>query len=202
MVEALQKVEQKYQRSTAVVEPKRIPFKVFYHKYIDPGASAEPGIKYEYNNGIIEKIKKMKYREKYMVKNLIRRFLQTQAHANGHELTEETEIHTSPSQMRKPDLCLLTAEQIKSAAYGVESMPDFVIEIISTHDPVNDVTDKVLEYLNAGVKVIWHIFPKQQVVYVYKSYSDIKILKGDSICSAAPILPDYQITVDEIFKND
>jgi Uma2 family endonuclease len=202
MVEALQKSEQKYMRPMTVVEPKRVPFKVFYHKYIDPGNSAEPGIKYEYNNGIVEKIQKMKYREKYIVKNLTRRFIKTQAHANGHELTEETEIFTSPSQMRKPDLCFLTAEQIIAAVHGKESPPDFVIEIISTHDPVNDVTDKILEYLNAGVKVIWHIFPKQKVVYIYKSYTDIKILKSDSICSAEPILPDYQISVDDIFFID
>ncbi len=84
----------------------------------------------------------------------------------------------------------------------MESIPRFVIEVISTSDPINIVNDKVLEYFKAGVKILWHIFPKQQMVYVFKSMSQIAILRADDICSAAPVIPDFEISINDIFKKD
>jgi Uma2 family endonuclease len=193
--------EEKYARPQNLVEPRRVPFKVFYRKYIDPGDNASFGIKYEYNNGIVEKIKKVKQHERYIIKNLMRRFHQTHAYNQGHELCEETEVWTTETQMRKPDVCFLTLAQINNAANRQEQMPSFVIEVISTHDPVNEVTSKVLEYFNAGVQVIWHVFPIQKLVVVFQSKKAIQILEGDDICSAYPALSDYEITANAIFDR-
>ena len=183
-------------------ESRRVSFQVFYKKYIAPGENAVSGVKYEYNNGIIEKTETMKIKEQYIAQNLIRRFSETKAYTQKGFLSQEVEIWTSETQWRKPDLCFLTKEQIMEGADEMESIPRFVIEVISTYDPINIVNDKVLEYFKAGVKVLWHIFPKQQMVYVFKSMSQIAILRADDICSAAPVIPDFEISVNDIFKKD
>lgn len=74
-----------------------------------------------------------------------------------------------------------------------------MIEIISTNDNLNKVEEKITEYFKAGVKVIWNILPEQKLVYVYTSRKQVQICMDDDICSAAPVLPEFEVKVGEIF---
>ena len=78
-------------------------------------------------------------------------------------------------------------------------IPQFVIEIISTNDKTYKVEEKITEYFKAGVKVLWNIYPNEKVVYVYTSRKSFKICMEDDICSAAPVLPEFEVKVSEIF---
>ena len=174
-----------------------ISLEKFLEKYRKGG---EDGMKWEWNNGVIEKTTAMKLKEQYIVRNLARRFYQTTSYQNGNELTFELEVWTTPVKWRKPDGAYLTNQQIIDGANGIESMPLFVIEVISKNDDINIVMNKVDEYFAAGVQVIWHIFPEQKMVHIYRSLDLIEVCRKDKICSAAPVLPDFEIKVSDIFK--
>lgn len=75
-------------------------------------------------------------------------------------------------------------------------MPLFVIEVISTNDQMNLVHEKMEDYRNAEVPVVWHILPKRKEVHVYLYGKNMTICKGEEVCSAAPVLPDFNITVN------
>ncbi|MGK7943338.1 MAG: Uma2 family endonuclease, partial [Microcystaceae cyanobacterium] len=46
--------------------------------------------------------------------------------------------------------------------------PDFVIELRSKTDQLKDLQDKMLEYLDAGLRLGWLINPQQQQVEIYR----------------------------------
>jgi hypothetical protein len=73
--------------------------------------------------------------------------------------------------------------------------------VISKNDLINVVNNKVLEYFKSGVKVLWHIFPEQRMVYVFTSPKHITVCFEDDICSAAPVLMDFEMSVNGIFKK-
>jgi Uma2 family endonuclease len=102
-------------------------------------------------------------------------------------------------QMRRPDIAYLSDEEGKRANDGEEIIPAFMVEIISTNDNLNKVEEKITEYFKAGVKVIWNILPEQKLVYVYTSRKQVQICMDDDICSAAPVLPEFEVKVSEIF---
>jgi Uma2 family endonuclease len=174
-----------------------ISLETFLEKYRKGG---EDGMKWEWNNGIIEKTTAMKIKEQYIVRNLTRRFHKTTAYREGNELTFEVEVWTTPLKWRKPDGAYLTNQQIVDGANGIESMPLFVIEVISKNDDINIVVNKVDEYFAAGVQVIWHIFPEQKMVHIYRSLDTIEVCRGEKLCSAAPVLLDFDMKVSDIFK--
>ena len=62
------------------------------------------------------------------------------------------------------------------------------------------VNQKLKEYFDAGVQVVWHIFPQQQLVYVYKSVKNVFIASDDDMCTAQPALPDFSIKAKDIFS--
>lgn len=174
--------------------PRRISLANFLKKYREGG----DGIKYEFNNGIIEKTYAMKKNEIYIFGNLLRVFMHTKAFQEDAIIVSEVETWTSDTQFRKPDISYWTAQQQTD---GVESVPLFAIEVISKNDPINVVNNKVLEYFKSGVQVLWHIFPEQKMVYVFTSPSQITVCFEDDICSAAPVLIDFEISVNGIFKK-
>jgi Uma2 family endonuclease len=174
--------------------PRRISLSAFLKKYREGGN----GYKYEFNNGVIEKTDAMKKNEIYILQNLLRVFKFTTAFAEDAALVSEVETWTSDTQFRKPDISYWTWEQQIDDA---ESMPLFAIEVISKNDPINVVNTKVLEYFKSGVKVLWHIFPEQRMVYVFTSPKHITVCFEDDICSAAPVLLDFEISVNGIFAK-
>lgn len=102
-------------------------------------------------------------------------------------------------QMRRPDIAYLTDEQVENTKKGEDEIPEFVIEIISGNDNINLVEKKIVEYYKAGVSVVWLILPEEQTVHVYTSRKQVQICTNDDICSAKPILPDFEISVNNIF---
>jgi len=175
--------------------PRRLTLEQFREKYTD----REDGFKYEYNNGLIEKTpSSMNPRQLFIVKNLTRRFLQTTAFAAGDELSPEVDQLTAAAQQHRPDLSYWTAERIRSAD---ETVSPFVIEIISPTDNYLKVNQKLREYFRGGVRVIWQIVPEEETVYVFTSPTLVTICEGDTVCSAAPVVPDFQMPARAIFAR-
>jgi Uma2 family endonuclease len=162
-------------------------------------STRKDAFKYELVNGKVQKTLRTMNREQYyIVRNLLRRFAQTEAYKNGAELAVETDMETISEQIRRPDISFCTEEQILAGDY---SLSEFAIEIISPTDNFNRVFDKVDEYFKAGMKVLWHILPHQNAVQVFYSPRLITVFIGDEVVSAAPVAPDFTMTVNEIFKK-
>jgi Uma2 family endonuclease len=178
-----------------------ISWKAFKSRYL----SREDGYKYEWLNGEIEKSKRtMDKTQLYILRNLLEKFreLQFSNKANGELITEADLFFLD--KHRRPDIAFLTNEQIELAADDkLDTPPQFVIEVISNIDAINRVNKKLGDYRAANVKVVWHIFPQSQEVHVYcgENLDTVHIKRDTAICSAEPVLPDFQMPVSDIFKR-
>jgi Uma2 family endonuclease len=158
---------------------------------------SEDGFKYEWNDGELIKFVGMNRKHLKLIHILNRLFLKTEAHQRGGELIQENDVMLSGIQMRRPDLAFFSAEDIANST-DEEPIPAFTIEVISENDNINKVEEKIGEYYKAGVKVVWLIFPESKSVHVYTSRRDVKVCIENDICSAKPILPEFEIGVDEL----
>lgn len=160
----------------------------------------EDGWKYEWVNGQIEKSERsMTHEQTYIARNLMRRFAQTQAYRDGAEMMTEIDTTMLQGNVRRPDVAVLTSRQLQGGKMGFPFTPAFVVEIISETDNINKVRQKLREYFQSGVQVVWHIFPQTQTVDVYTSPLSVQICEGAQVCSAGPAIPDFQMTADEVF---
>ena len=162
------------------------------------------GWKYLWDNGFVFKDKKMvSLQQRHIVKNLLRAFGATAYYQNGDMLMPEAQMPTSETKYRIPDLGYFTKAQ---DAFDTETTLDFpsqvcsfLIEIISESDNSYQIEMKVWEYFAAGVQCVWQIFPNLQIVKVYTAPDKVMICKGESVASAAPVLPDFKVTVSSVF---
>ncbi len=159
------------------------------------------GYKYEWNDGEIIQFTGMKKEQLYIYDILLDLFFEKGYKKLG-TLVAEQEVMLTGIQMRRPDVAYFTREQIQQSKKGQDIIPEFVIEIISNNDQINQLEKKITEYFKAGVKVIWNIIPEHEVVYVYTSRRDVKICIENDICSANPVLPTFEISVSVIFAEE
>ena len=192
-----------YEKKRQDMEEKRphhITWAVFQRQYLNK----EDRFKYEWIDGTVEKTERtMDQKQYFILKNLRQLFtkLLVEGHINGGF---EAEIDTFflPKVHRRPDVAYFSEEQETKMAQEGNQVPAFVIEIISTHDQMNKSVKKMKNYRDAGVKVVWQIFPIQEEVHVYwgDNLDVMYVCTGERICSAAPVLPAFTLTAKDVFK--
>ena len=157
------------------------------------------GFKYEWNDGELIKFTGMKQQQWYVYDILNLLFIEKGYYKIG-TLMAEADVQLTGIQMRRPDIAYFTREQINIGKINEEDViPEFAIEVISTNDQIIKVRQKLSEYFKTGVKVVWLIYPEEKEVEVFTSYKQVKICTGTDICSASPVLPDFEISVEELF---
>ncbi len=157
------------------------------------------GYTYEWNDGEIIRFESMKQRHLLIIKALSRLFAKTESYEHGGELVPEQDVMLTGIQMRRPDLAYFSIDQINICLSAEEGLiPAFVIEIVSPTDDAIKVEEKLVEYFKCGVQVVWHILPENRVVYIYTSRKNVKICTEDDLCSVQPVLPDFEISVNDL----
>ena len=156
--------------------------------------------RFEFTNGKIIEKPAMKQEELFIVTFLLDLFSTTSTFKNKiGRLLPELDSHIDKQRKRIPDISYYTNDQIKEMRKGKKFATPFPIEIISPNDKLKDIEDKLNDYFNAGIKLVWYISPEQEQIYVYHSPTDIKIYKDTDVCSAHPIFPDFSFKVEDMF---
>ncbi len=159
----------------------------------------EDGFKYEWNQGKIEKTTGMNQEQASIQNILMRLFFRTKTAQQGGLFCVETDMKTSESQLRRPDLAIYLANQEPKMVAGKNQIAVWVGEIISETDNINRVNAKLDEYFAAGVQVVWHIFPTSKQVYVYTAPDEVTICRNQRICDAQSALGDFKISAAHLF---
>ena len=80
-------------------------------------------------------------------------------------------------------------------------VPDAAIEVISPSNLVEDLLVKLDEYFRAGVRLAWVVFPQQALVYVYESFTQVRVLTRADVLEGGPVLPGFRLALNELFPE-
>jgi Uma2 family endonuclease len=78
--------------------------------------------------------------------------------------------------------------------------PDFVIELRSESDDLEELRAKMREYMDNGVFLGWLINPKAQQVEVYRQGQPVEFLDAPESLSGGVILPGFNLELNRIFS--
>jgi Uma2 family endonuclease len=105
---------------------------------------------------------------------------------------------------RIPDLAFLSLARFPAEGEPITKwliVPDLAVEVIAPTDYYEKVQAKTLEYLQAGVKVVWIISPENQTITVYRSATSIMAFPPESELTCEDLLPGFRCHLSEIFKS-
>jgi Uma2 family endonuclease len=156
------------------------------------------GYKYEWYEDQLIQFSGIKKRQYFIYDVLNTLFIEKGYYQTGTFIAEP-DVMLTPTQMRRPDIAYFTKAQIQKSRRGDDVIPAFVVEVISPTDDAEAVEAKISQYFKAGVQVVWQIYPVNQLMYIYTARKQVVICLEDDVCSAAPVLPDFAIRVNELF---
>ncbi|MCI0699843.1 MAG: Uma2 family endonuclease [Planctomycetia bacterium] len=78
-------------------------------------------------------------------------------------------------------------------------LPDICIEVVSPNDLADEIETKISEYFQAGVRLVWVVYPRQERLYVYESANQIRRLTRDDTLDGGVVLPGFSLPLSELF---
>lgn len=111
-------------------------------------------------------------------------------------------LATDPDTVRAPDLSFVAKERIPAPGAGGtywRLAPDLAVEILSPFNTASEVQEKVLEYLEAGLRMVWVVDPRRRTVTVYRSPREIRIVVAGEDLTGEDVLPGFAVAVDDVF---
>jgi Uma2 family endonuclease len=104
--------------------------------------------------------------------------------------------------LRSPDVFVVKNEKLpggKSPVTFGEFVPDLAVEVLSPGDSPSHMAQKIGEFLECGVPLVWLVDPQAQTVTVYLSLSQTQQLSSQDTITAEPVLPGFVCLVSRFF---
>lgn len=109
-------------------------------------------------------------------------------------------LFDEPPTVRAPDIAFVREERLGFDPKRFAPMaPDLAVEILSPSNTVSEIQDKVLDYLDAGARLVWVTEPGSRTVTVYQSRNAIQLLTADDEIDGGNVLPGFRCKVSELF---
>jgi Uma2 family endonuclease len=160
------------------------------------------GYKYELVDGEIIASPTGMYHSEVSVRvaYLLQRFLEDAP--IGKVYTSDVGIRLPGGNVRSPDACFVRLEKLPGGrspkTYG-ELIPDLVVEVLSPSDRARQVADKIGEYLQWGVPLVWLVDPEKKTVTVFRSLTEVVKLAAEDVITAEPMLPGFSCLIARFF---
>jgi Uma2 family endonuclease len=109
-------------------------------------------------------------------------------------------LSPDPPTLRFPDLSFLSLERERSQSPDdyVRGAPELAVEIVSPSDSAEDLQLKIHQYLSAGAKAVWVIYPKTRSVHLYQ-HGVSRVLTEKDVLDAPELFPGWSMPVSELF---
>ena len=81
------------------------------------------------------------------------------------------------------------------------ALPALCVEVVSPTDLAEEVMTKVTEYLTAGVKLVWVVYPVLQAVVAFDSPTSAKLYGRTDDVPADPVIPGFTFNLSDLIPS-
>jgi Uma2 family endonuclease len=114
----------------------------------------------------------------------------------------------SPKKLRRADVSIVRygrfpGEQVPKG--HIPLPPDLIVEVVSPRDLAEEVEEKVAEYLSAGVRLVWIVYPATRRVRIRRpadaAAGSATELTDTDIISGEEAVPGFTSRVNDFFEE-
>jgi Uma2 family endonuclease len=107
----------------------------------------------------------------------------------------------NPDTVRIPDAAFFSKQRIPETGYAATywGPPDLAVEITSPSNRVSEMHEKVTDYTDAGVRVVWVVDPPTRTIFVYQSAGAARMLRHHDVLEGDDVLPEFRLPLAAFF---
>lgn len=112
-------------------------------------------------------------------------------------------LSRDPPTVRGPDLLFLAADRIPEPRPEgfLEIAPDLAVEVVSPSNRAGEIQEKVTEYLDGGVRMVWVLDPASRTGTVYRSRDDIRLLTAEDELDGGEVVPGFRMRLGDVLPE-
>lgn len=105
------------------------------------------------------------------------------------------------SNTRAPDVSFVRAERLRRAPRSFAQLaPDLMVEVKSPSDSVNDLENKITNFLQQGTEIGILINPEESTVKVFQTNKEPVTLQDGDVLTLPNLLPGWSVAVSELWS--
>jgi Uma2 family endonuclease len=81
----------------------------------------------------------------------------------------------------------------------LQTIPELVVEVRGKNDAQPEIDQKVGDYLQAGVRVVWVPDPERQIITVYRPGQAPQVLGPQDTLTVDDVIPGFKMPVRDVF---
>ncbi|HEX3148323.1 MAG TPA: Uma2 family endonuclease [Gemmataceae bacterium] len=122
-----------------------------------------------------------------------------------NDMLFEVPLPKDRGRNRRPDVAFISFNRwaadrpLPYRGNPATAVPELVVEVVSPTDDAEDLIAKAHEYLEAGVKLVWLVYPRSQTLYAYDSVSSVRIFNVADDLNGGSLLPGFQVPMSQLF---
>jgi Uma2 family endonuclease len=112
-------------------------------------------------------------------------------------------LERDPDTVRAPDVAFIRKDRLPTGPDRTRFpllAPDLVAEVVSPSDRREDIEAQAIEYLDAGVRLVWVVQPATQTVTEYRSRRQIRVLTAADPLDGHDVVPGFRAIVRALFE--
>jgi Uma2 family endonuclease len=127
------------------------------------------------------------------------------AHKLGRVQGGEVGVYTrrNPDTVRGADALFISHERYAGQTSDgyLEVAPDLIVEVLSPNDRPKQLKDKLQEYFEIGVRLVWVVDPRRRRVSAYRSLDDVRHFGENDLLPGDNVLPGFAVQVAELLDE-
>jgi Uma2 family endonuclease len=119
----------------------------------------------------------------------------------GHVLDSSTGFRLPSGNVRCPDASFVASGRLDGDQLigGFAPFPpDLAVEVMSPEDRSQALLDKVGEYLDAGVRLVWVIDPITRSATRYRALTDVRVISAEGDLGGEDVLPGFRCRLADV----
>jgi Uma2 family endonuclease len=123
----------------------------------------------------------------------------------GFVLGADGMMRIAPDLVRIPDVSFVSFARLPSRELPAEPIPDLApdlaVEVLSAGNTPKEMTRKLREYFDAGVRQVWLVDDEAKTIEVYTSPTKSRTYSGKQIVKGGKVLPGFELSVETFFNR-
>lgn len=124
---------------------------------------------------------------------------------SGIVLPPDGMLRLSPGLVRIPDVSFISRGRLPGGKVPrdpiADLVPDLAVEVVSKSNTTEEMQQKLEDYLTAGVRLVWYVYPLTRSVRVYTAIDqETTVGEGESL-AGGDVLPGFTLPVSQIFAE-
>lgn len=108
----------------------------------------------------------------------------------------------SPDTVRGPDVSYYSIQRLpldQDPEGYPDVAPELCVEVLSPSNRVSPIREKMGEYFQRGVRIVWIVDPEDRTVAVYRSLDEGHIFHETATLTGEDVLPGFSCRVGDLF---